>query len=77
MSKFFGAPRTPDVMCIVEINAIVFIPLNEGYKKNCFYAPVTSNFRERREKILNWLISGMQQAPNSLTEMFYFDKKGN
>jgi hypothetical protein len=32
---------------------------------------------ERREKILNWLISGMQQTPNSLTEMFYFDKKGN
>jgi hypothetical protein len=32
---------------------------------------------ERREKILNWLISGIQQAPNSLTDMFYFDKKGN
>jgi len=63
------------VMCIVEINAIVFIPLNLGYKNNCFYTLVISNFMERREKILNWLISGIQQAPNSLTEMFYFDKK--
>jgi hypothetical protein len=64
-------------MCIVEIDAIVFIPLNLGYKNNCFYALVISNFMERREKILNWLISGIQQAPNSLTDMFYFDKKGN
>jgi len=64
-------------MCIVEINAIVFIPLNWGYKNNCFYTLVTGNFMERREKILNWLISGIQQAPNSFTEMFYFDKKEN
>jgi hypothetical protein len=62
-------------MCIVEINAIVFIPLNWGYKNNWFYAFVTINFMERREQILNWLISEMQQAPNNLTEMPYFGKK--
>ena len=64
-------------MCLVEINSIVFIPLNLGDKNNCFYTLVISNFMERRENILNWLIIGIQQSPNSLTEMFYFDKKEN
>ena len=33
-------------MCIVEINAIVFMPLNWGYKNNCFYTLVVGNARK-------------------------------
>lgn len=66
--------------CKNRILQSVLLDFNiEGFlmTQYCVYTYVVSNSMERREQILNWLISGMQQAPNSLTEMFYFDKKEN
>jgi hypothetical protein len=52
------------------------MPLNWGLRTIVFIHSLPA-ISWKEEKILNWLISGMQQAPNSLSQMFYFDKKGN